>query len=216
AEYVLDFFSGSSTTADAVMRLNAQDGLNRKFIMVQLPEVIKSNSNFNNLSEVGQERIRQVGGKIISENPKMSNALDTGFKVLELDNSNIRKWNIDSDNLEDSLFALENNFMEDRTHEDIMYELLLKLGLDLNTSFEEIMVAGSTVYNVALGNVYVVLGENITQEVANYIADKQKDYENENPSVVFNDNGFVNDNEKLNTIEILKNNGFNEEQLMSI
>lgn len=216
AEYVLDFFSGSSTTADAVMRLNAQDGLNRKFIMVQLPEVIKSNSNFNNLSEVGQERIRQAGRKIISENPKMSNALDTGFKVLELDNSNIRKWNIDSDNLEDSLFALENNFMEDRTHEDIMYEVLLKLGLDLNTSFEEIMVAGSTVYNVALGNVYVVLGENITQEVANYIADKQKDYENENPSVVFNDNGFVNDNEKLNTIEILKNNGFNQEQLMSI
>src|SRR5699024_10494628 len=116
----------------------------------------------------------------------------------------------------ESLFAIENNFVEGRSHADIVYEVLLKLGLDLNTPFEETIVDESTVYDVALGNVYVVLGENITQEAANYIADKQKDYENENPSVVFNDNGFVNDNEKLNTIEILKNNGFNEEQLMSI
>src|SRR5699024_1264680 len=136
--------------------------------------------------------------------------------VFELDTSNIQKWNVDSVNLEETLLAMENNFIEGRSHADIVYEVLLKLGLDLNTPFEENIVDGSTVYDIALGNVYVVLGENITQEVANYIADKQKEYENENPSVVFNDNGFVNDNEKLNSIEILKNNGFNEEQLMSI
>ena len=82
--------------------------------------------------------------------------------------------------------------------------------------FEESTVDGTTVYDVAFGNVYIVLGSTINQEVANHIADKQKEYENENPSVVFNDNGFVSDNEKLNSIEILKNNGFNEEQLMSI
>lgn len=133
-----------------------------------------------------------------------------------MDNSNIQKWNAEPDNIEESLFAMENNFVEDRSHIDIIYEVLLKLGLELNTPFEEKRVNGSTVCDVAFGNLYVVLGENITQEVANYLADKQKEYENENPSVVFNDNGFVSDNEKLNSIEILKNNGFNEEQLMSI
>ena len=216
SEYILDFFSGSSTTADAVMRLNAQDNKKRKFIMVQLPEPIDSGSNFSNLAEIGQERIRQAGEKIVSEKPDKKNSLDTGFRVFELDNSNIQKWNIDSDKIEESLFAMENNFVEGRSHLDIVYEVLLKLGLDLNTPFEENIIDNSAVYDIAFGNVFVVLGDNITQEVAHYIVTKQKEYGNENPSVVFNDNGFKNDNEKLNTIEILKNNGFNEEQLMSI
>lgn len=111
---------------------------------------------------------------------------------------------------------MENNFVEGRSHLDIVYEVLLKLGLDLNTPFEENIIDNSAVYDIAFGNVFVVLGDNITQEVAHYIVTKQKEYGNENPSVVFNDNGFKDDNEKLNTIEILKNNGFNEEQLMSI
>lgn len=218
---VLDFFSGSSTTADAVMQLNAEDSGNRKFIMVQLPEKIDNKdeayqNGYRDISEIGQERIRISGESILNEYDGNPKKFDNGFKVFELDKSNIQKWNMDSENLEESLFAMENNFVDGRSHADIVYEVLLKLGLDLNTPFEENAVDGSTVYDVAFGNLYVVLGENITQEVANYIADKQQDYENENPSVVFNDNGFIDDNEKLNTIEILKNNGFNEEQLMSI
>ncbi|MGH2086356.1 site-specific DNA-methyltransferase [Aerococcus urinaeequi] len=220
-DLILDFFAGSSTTAHATIELNVEDKENRKFIMVQLPEPtsekdIAYDEGYKNISDISQERIRRAGEKIIKDNQLIEGELDTGFKVFELDNSNIQKWNINSENIEESLFAMANNFVEGRSHADIVYEVLLKLGLDLNIPFEEKTMDGSTVYDVAFGNVYVVLGENITQEVAKYIANKQKEYENENPSVVFNDNGFKNDNEKLNSIEILKNNGFNEEQLMSI
>lgn len=218
---VLDFFSGSGTTAEAVMNWNLSDNGKRKFIMVQLPEKFDVNSSaysegYSTIAELGEERIRRAGEKLLEDNELVDTEMDIGFKVFELEKSNIQKWNVNSENLEESLFAMENNFVDGRSHADIVYEVLLKLGLDLNTPFEENIVDESTIYDVALGNVYVVLGENITQEVANYIAEKQKEYENENPSVVFNDNGFVNDNEKLNSIEILKNNGFNEEQLMSI
>lgn len=218
---VLDFFAGSSTTAHATMELNAEDGGKRNFIMVQLPEPLSEKDfaykdGFRNLSEISQERIRRTGDKIVENLPIIEGELDTGFKAFELDTSNIQKWNVDSENIEESLFSMENNFVEGRSHSDIVYEVLLKLGLDLNTPFEECTVDGSTVYDVAFGNVYIVLGSVINQEVTKHIANKQKEYENENPSVVFNDNGFLNDNEKLNSIEILKNNGFNEEQLMSI
>lgn len=210
---ILDFFAGSGTTAQSVMNLNAMDAGERKFIVVQLPEPIDKNINISSLS---QERIRLAGDKIAQDNQLNKEEFDNGFKVFELDTSNIQKWNADSENIEESLFAMENNFIEGRSNVDIVYEVLLKLGLDLNTHFEEKNVDESTVYDIAFGNVYIVLGDNITHEVANYIAEKQKEYENENPSAVFNDNGFKNDNEKLNAIEILKNNGFNEEQLMSI
>lgn len=220
-EIILDFFSGSSTTAHAVLELNKQDNLKRKFIMVQIPEPLDEKSEpysdgYRLMTQIGIDRINRVGNKILDDSELLSSELDVGFKVFELDNSNIQKWSVDAESLEESLFAMENNFVEGRSHTDIVYEVLLKLGLDLNTPFEESTIEDSTIYDVALGNVYVVLGNNITQKVANYIAKKQKEYENENPSVVFNDNGFKNDNEKLNAIEILKNNGFNEEQLMSI
>lgn len=237
-DIILDFFSGSGTTAESVFHSNLNDLGNRSFILVSLPEdldesyklvekdaraTVKTAINYLNkldrphkLTELAIERIKLAGKRILTSKPEINSKLDAGFKVFKLDTSNIRKWNINSDDIEESLFSMEKNFVEGRSHEDIVYEVLLKIGLDLNTPFEKTVVDGSSVYNVALGNVYVVLGENIAQEVANYIADKQKEYENENPSVVFNDNGFLNDNEKLNSIEILKNNGFNEEQLMSI
>lgn len=240
-DIILDFFSGSGTTAESVFHSNLIDLGNRSFILVSLPEdldesyelvekdaraTVKTAINYldkldkphkpHKLTELAIERIKLAGKKILTSNPETKSKLDTGFKAFKLDTSNIRKWNINSDNMEESLFAMQNNFVDGRTHADIVYEVFLKLGLDLNIPFEESKINESTVYDIALGNVYVVLGENITQEVANYLADKQKDYENENPSVVFNDNGFVSDNEKLNSIEILKNKGFNEEQLMSI
>lgn len=235
---VLDAFAGSGTTAEAVLRLNAKDGGNRKFIMIQLPENLEDNYdnatgkskrvlknaieflNKNNqplhLTEISEERIRRAGEKLIGEKSKLTGKLDIGFKVLELDKSNIKKWNIESDDLSESLFEMENNFIENRSHLDIVYEMFLKQGLDLNTPFEKQVVGETTIFDVACGNVYIILGENITHDVATYISEKQKHYENENPSVIFNDIGFVNDDEKLNIIEVLKNNGFNEEQLMSI
>ena len=220
-DIILDLFSGSATTAHATLLQNVEDSMDRKFILTQIPESITDDNpsykeGFRKITDIGQKRIDLAGKKILNEKPGLNKQLDTGFKVYKLDSSNIKKWNIDSNDIENSLFAMENNFVEGRSHTDIVYEVLLKLGLDLNTPFEESIIEGAAVYDIALGNVYVVLGDNITQEVANYIAGKQKEYENENPSVVFNDNGFKNDNEKLNSIEILKNNGFNEEQLMSI
>lgn len=220
-DIILDLFSGSATTAHATLLQNVEDSMDRKFILTQIPESITDDNpsykeGFRKITDIGQKRIDLAGKKILNEKPGLNKQLDAGFKVYKLDSSNIKKWNIDSNDIENSLFAMENNFVEGRSHTDIVYEVLLKLGLDLNTPFEESIIEGAAVYDIALGNVYVVLGDNITQEVANYIAGKQKEYENENPSVVFNDNGFKNDNEKLNSIEILKNNGFNEEQLMSI
>src|SRR5699024_7958835 len=172
---IMDFFAGSSTTAHATMELNAEDGGNRKFIMVQLPEPLNEKdvaytNGYENISEISQERIRRAGEKVVEDNQLIEGELDTGFKVFKLDNSNIQKWNMDSANIEESLFAMANNFVEGRSHADIVYEVLLKLGLDLNIPFEEKTMDGSTVYDVAFGNVYVVLGENITQEVAKYIA----------------------------------------------
>ena len=220
-DIILDLFSGSATTAHATLLQNVEDGMDRKFILTQIPESITDDNpsykeGFRKITDIGQKRIDLAGKQILNEKPDLNKQLDTGFKVYKLDSSNIKKWNVDSNDIESSLFAMENNFVEGRSRTDIVYEVLLKLGLNLNTSFEEITIEGSTIYDVALGNVYIVLGDSITKEAANYLAEKQKEYENENPSAVFNDNGFKNDNEKLNVIEILKNNGFNEEQLMSI
>lgn len=220
-EIILDFFSGSSTTAHAVLELNNQDNLKRKFIMVQIPEPLDKNSEpysdgYRLMTQIGIDRINRIGNKILDDTELLSSELDVGFKVFELDNSNIQKWSVDAESLEESLFAMENNFVNGRSHADIVYEVLLKLGLELTTPFVDTVVNGATIYEVAFGNLYIVLGNTIDLEVANHIVNMQNEYGNENPSVVFNDNGFISDNEKLNSIEILLNNGFNKEQLMSI
>lgn len=141
---VLDFFSGSSTSADAVMQLNAYDNGNRKFIMVQLPEVIKNKSEayslgFRNICEIGKERIRRAGEKIKEENRHKHGIedLDIGFKVFKLDSSNIKKWNPDYDKLEQSFDDILENFMPNRTEEDVVYEIMLKYGIDLTYPVEE-------------------------------------------------------------------------------
>ncbi|NLW52832.1 MAG: site-specific DNA-methyltransferase, partial [Tissierellia bacterium] len=131
---VLDFFSGSATTAHAVMQLNAEDGGNRKFIMVQLPEPTDEKSEaykagYMNICEIGKERIRRAGEKIKEEKGLEAQNLDIGFKVLKLDTSNIRKWQPDYDNLEQSLLDYIDNYVEGRTEMDVVYEIMLKYGL---------------------------------------------------------------------------------------
>ena len=134
---ILDFFSGSATTAHAVMQLNAEDGGNRKFIMVQLPEAT-DDPEFANICEIGKERIRRAGEKIKEEKGLEAQDLDIGFKVLKLDTSNIRKWQPDYDDLEQSLLDYLDNYVEGRTELDVVYEIMLKYGLDLTYPVDEL------------------------------------------------------------------------------
>ncbi len=214
---VLDFFSGSATTAHAVMQLNAEDGGNRKFIMVQLPEPTDEKSEaykagYMNICEIGKERIRRAGEKIKEENKDKENIenLDVGFKVLELDASNIRKWQPDSDNLEQSLEDFIDNYVEGRTELDVVYEIMLKYGLDLTYPVDEFTVAQKKIYSIGFGMLMICLDNEITTEVAKGILEKVKELAPESTRVVFKDNGFKTDSNKTNIKEILKCGGIEE------
>ncbi|MFA5528228.1 MAG: site-specific DNA-methyltransferase, partial [Peptostreptococcales bacterium] len=157
-DIILDFFSGSATTAHAILQLNAEDGGNRKFIMVQLPEPIDEKSEaykagYKNICEIGKERIRRAGEKIkkemqgqqlkLGEEPK--EVPDIGFKVFKLDSSNLKKWNPDYENLESSLMDMVSNYVDGRTEEDVLYEIMLKYGIDLTYPIETEVVEGKQI-----------------------------------------------------------------------
>lgn len=214
-DIILDFFSGSATTAHAVMKLNAEDGGNRKFICVQLPEPCDKNSEaykagFKNICEIGKERIRRAGEKIKEEKGLEAQNLDIGFKVLKLDTSNIRKWQPDYDNLEQSLLDYVDNYMEGRTELDVVYEIMLKYGLDLTYSVDEFVIADKKVYSIGFGMLMICLDNEITTEVAKGILEKVKELAPESTRVVFKDNGFKTDSNKTNIKEILKCGGIEE------
>lgn len=210
-DIILDFFSGSATTAHAVMQLNAEDGGNRKFIMVQLPEPTAENSEaykagYKNICEIGKERIRRAGEKIVQETGK--NDLDIGFKVFTLDSSNIKMWDPDFENLKQDLFDYKDNMKEDRTKEDLLYEILLKIGLPLTIPIEEIDYNGKTIYNVGFGAVLLCLENDIDLDVVHEMM-KYKS-EHLSPKVIFKESGFMNDSVKINAIQTLKKNGIND------
>ena len=214
---ILDFFSGSATTAHAVMQLNAEDGGNRKFIMVQLPEPTDEKSEahkagYMNICEIGKERIRRAGEKIKEKYKDKENIenLDIGFKVLKLDTSNIRKWQPDYDNLEQSLFDSVDNYMEGRTDLDVVYEIMLKYGLDLTYPVDEFILAQKKVYSIGFGMLMICLDDEITTEVAKGILEKIKELSPESTRVVFKDNGLNSDSNKTNIKEILKCGGIEE------
>lgn len=214
---ILDFFSGSATTAHAVMQLNAEDGGNRKFIMVQLPEPTDEKSEahkagYMNICEIGKERIRRAGEKIKEKYKDKENIenLDIGFKVLKLDTSNIRKWQPDYDNLEQSLFDYVDNYMEGRTDLDVVYEIMLKYGLDLTYPVDEFILAQKKVYSIGFGMLMICLDDEITTEVAKGILEKIKELSPESTRVVFKDNGLNSDSNKTNIKEILKCGGIEE------
>lgn len=218
-QIVLDFFSGSATTADAVMRLNAEDGGNRRYIMVQLPELTKENSEalkagYKTIPEIAEERIRRAGKKILAEKPELQDKLDIGFKVFELDKSNFIKWN--SEDNKEQLNLFDNNIIKGRTDEDILYEILLKQGLQLTNKIIVHDKNDYKVFDIDSGKLFVVIGSNIIRDSADLIASKRKEYKIEVSTVIFVDNGFKDDNEKLNAIEILKNNGYQDEQILSV
>lgn len=220
-DIILDFFSGSCTTAHAVMKLNSEDNGNRKFIMVQLPERVDEKSeafknNYKNICDIGKERIKLAGEKIIRENKGKYGIedLDTGFKVLKLDSSNIKKWNPDYNNLEQSFDDMLENFVPNRTEEDIVYEIMLKYGIDLTYPVEERVINGKKVFSIGFGALIICLDDNITLDIVNGIVELKKELEPEICRVVFKDNGFSTDSVKTNAVQILKRNNIKE--VMSI
>ncbi len=234
SDIILDFFSGSATTAHATMQLNAEDCGNRKFIMVQLPEKLDEKSEaykdgYRTICDIGEERIRRAGElvkqELIEKNNKAGmladdfvdpEQLDVGFKVMKLDKSNIREWNSDFEDLEDSLFAYEDVFVEGRSELDVVYEIMLKNGLDLTYKVNQFEHDGRNIYDVAYGNLFVCLADDIDVSVAQGIINKRNEYGTDTSSVVFKDAGFKSDADKLNVIELLKDSGYPEENILSI
>lgn len=232
---ILDFFSGSSTTAHATMQLNAEDGGERKFIMVQLPELLNEKSEafeegHRTICDIAEERIHRAGEKVEQDLIEKNNSsnlldgqlvdphqLDIGFKVLKLDKSNIREWNSDFDTLEENLDLFEEVFIEGRDELDVVYEIMLKNGLELTYPIKEISISNKNIYDVAYGNLFVCLDDEITLEIAQAIINKRDEYGIETSTVVFKDAGFAgNDSVKLNVVQLLKDAGYPEDNILTI
>ncbi|MBU1626814.1 site-specific DNA-methyltransferase, partial [bacterium] len=169
---ILDFFAGSCSTTQAMFSLSREHSGNRKFIMVQLPEPCDEKTEafkagYKTIADIGKERIRRAGEKIIEENLEKEGIenLDIGFKVFKLDSSNIKPWDADFDKLEDALWDLIENIKKDRTQDDVLYELLLKFGLDLTMPIEERKISGKTVYITGLGALVICLDSNVSIDV---------------------------------------------------
>lgn len=165
---ILDFFSGSATTAHAVMQLNAEDGGNRRFIMVQLPEACVEGSEaakagYKNICEIGKERIRRAGEKVKEEAGLAGQNLDIGFRVFKLDSSNVKPWDTEAGMLNMQL-EQESNLRPERSSEDIFYEVLLKQGIELTEDCHTREVAGHTVYSLGYGQYYCCFDERIGDE----------------------------------------------------
>ncbi|GGF00809.1 type III restriction endonuclease EcoP15I subunit M [Kangiella profundi] len=204
---ILDFFAGSATTAHAALQLNAEDGRNRKFIMVQLPEACDEKSEafkagYKNIAEISKERIRRSAAKIKEENPEYND--DLGFKVFKLDSTNIKPWKLDFDMTEQDLLDQVENIKPGRTEDDVLYEVLLKYGLDLTLPIEEHAIAGHKVFDIGAGALIICLSDNITLEVVEGIAQLKEKLNPEIMRVVFKDSGFKDDVVKTNTLQILK------------
>ena len=177
---ILDFFSGSATTAHAVMKLNAEDGGNRKFVMVQLPEKTDEKSDaykvgYKNICEIGKERIRRAGKKIKEESPLTTQDLDTGFRVLKLDSSNMEDvYYTPEDFNERSLF--DDNIKPDRTDEDLLFQVMTELGIELSAKIEQQQIAGKTVWSVDNDYLIACFDKEVNETTITEIARKHPYY----------------------------------------
>lgn len=201
---ILDFFSGSATTAHAVMQLNAEDGGHRKFIMVQLPEKCDEASEaykagYKNICEIGKERIRRAGEKIKSESPMTTQDLDVGFRVLKLDDTNMKDVYYAPDDYDQGMLAgLESNIKDDRTDLDLLFGCLIDWGLPLSLPYSSEQIDGCTVHTYNDGDLIACFDANIPESVVKEIA-KRKPLR-----AVFRDSGFASSPEKINVFEIFK------------
>ena len=226
-EVILDFFSGSGSTAESALRTSD----NVKFILVQIPEllnpeIIKDPSEKqitlngiellerlnrpHNICELGKERIRRAANKIAEENPDQAKDLDLGFKVFKLDTSNINEWDGSPETLEQELFDSVSNIKSDRSEDDVLYEILLKYGLDLTLPIEEKEVEVKKVYNIGYGALFVCLADNITKDISEGIGAWKEELDPEGCMGVFKDRGFKSDTDKSNAVQTLKRFGITE------
>jgi len=210
SDLILDFFSGSATTAHAVMELNAEDGGNRQFILVQLPEPTDTKSEaykagYKNICEIGKERIRRAGEKIKEDykDKEWIDNLDIGFKVFKLDSTNIKEWDRNPDNLEKSLLDYGDFIKTGRSEEDLLYEVLLKYGIDLTAPIEEKEINGKKVYIVGFGSLIIYFDE-IDIEIAKEIVNLVKEFESDFSVLVLKDNSFASSKDKVNIVEFFK------------
>lgn len=223
-DIILDFFAGSGTTASGVWRQNAEDSCSRRFILVQLPQSLDMEGKTQaaaadfcdrigrprNLAELTKERLRRSARKIKEETPLFTG--DFGFRVLRLDASNIQPWAPKSDDLEQSIIDYVENVKEDRTNQDVLFEILLKMGLDLCIPVESRTIDGKTLYSAGRGVLFACLERGLEQrEVRRLgfsIASWRKELSSSGESsVVFRDNGFVDDRAKLNMAAVLEQHG---------
>lgn len=219
-DIALDFFCGSATTAHAVILQNSEDGGKRKFICIQLPEItdVESEafkSGFKNIAEISKERIRRAGEKIkknVNANlfSQKGGFLDIGFKVFKLDSSNITAWDGSVANLEQNLFNAQKNIKSDRSEDDILYEVLLKYGLDLTVPIEEKTVHSCKVFSIGGGVLFVCLSDKITIPVAETIGKWKEELQPATCRALFKDNGFADDIAKTNSLQILRQYGIEE------
>ena len=199
---ILDFFSGSATTAHAVMQLNAEDGGHRKFIMVQLPEKCDEASEaykagYKNICEIGKERIRRAGDKIKSESPMTTQNLDIGFRVLKLDDTNMKDVYYAPDDYDQGMLAgLESNIKDDRTDLDLLFGCLIDWGLPLSLPYSSEQIDGCTVHTYNDGDLIACFDANIPESVVKEIAKRRP------LRAVFRDSGFASSPEKINVFEI--------------
>ena len=201
---ILDFFSGSATTAHAVMQLNAEDGGHRKFIMVQLPEKCDEASEaykagYKNICEIGKERIRRAGDKIKSESPTTTQDLDIGLRVLKLDDTNMKDVYYAPDDYDQGMLAaLESNIKDDRTDLDLLFGCLIDWGLPLSLPYKSEQIDGCTVHTYNDGDLIACFDANIPESVVKEIAQRKP------LRAVFRDSGFASSPEKINVFEIFK------------
>ena len=200
---IMDFFSGSATTAHAVMQLNAEDGGHRKFIMVQLPEKCDEASEaykagYKNICEIGKERIRRAGDKIRSEHPDAK--LDIGFRVFRVDESNMEDVYYHPEELTQTMLGgMVSNIKPDRTDLDLLYACLLDWGVEISLSHTQAVIDGCTVHNVDNGALCACFDECVSLSVIDYMAKQQP------LRAVFRDSSFAADDSKINVTEIFKN-----------
>lgn len=221
---ILDFFAGSATIAQAAMQLDAEGKRKLNWIAVQLPEQLspenkeqKAGYDFckkaglpENIASIGKERIRRAAEKIRTDHVEYDG--DLGFKVFKLDSSNIRAWNPDAADLEKSLLDHAEHLVEGRSEQDVLYELLLKRGVDLTVPIEEKKIAGKTVYSIGFGVLFACLDDNIAKDEIESLAQGITAWHSElepasDTQVVFRDSAFADDIAKTNMTAILEQNG---------
>ncbi|MBM0144708.1 site-specific DNA-methyltransferase [Prevotella copri] len=199
---ILDFFSGSASTAHAVMKMNVEKDKHCSFVMVQLPEHIsekKKEQGYETVCEIGKERIRRAGKKIKEESPLTTQDLDTGFRVLKLDSTNMQDiYYSPKDISQADLFSQVDNVKPDRTGEDLLFQVMLELGATLNSKIETTTVAGKTIYNVAEGYLVACFDPDVTDDVVKAIAQMQPAY------AVLRDTSMKDDSTATNFEQIFK------------